>query len=138
MIGIIISGHGSYPIGILESVQLIAGKQPKVRAITFKENVEELEKALEKAISEVDTGSGVVCFTDLAGGTPFNICSKLAVKNPQVRVIGGANAPMILSSLFLREMDVNEFVSKVIEEGKENIKSFAIKAKETVQESEGI
>jgi len=138
MIGIIISGHGDFPIGMLDSVRLIAGEVPKARAIPFKDNVEELEAALDAAMEELEGGYGVVCFTDLAGGTPFNACSRLAVKRGNVKVIGGANSPMILSGLFLRHLPLEEFVAQVMEEGKSNIQQFTLKKKEYVEDSEGI
>lgn len=137
MIGIVITGHGAFPTGMLESVQLIAGEIKQIEVIPFEEDVEKLEQAIEKAIDNVDTGSGVVCFTDLAGGTPFNVCSRASSKG-NVRVIGGSNSPMLLSGLFQRELSLDEFVSKVLKDGKENIKEFKIIQKQPVEDPTGI
>lgn len=138
LIGIILTGHGFFPKGILESVQLIAGEVKQVQSIPFEEDADKLELDIENAIQEVDTGSGVVCFTDLAGGTPFNVCSRLAAVNKNVRVIGGTNSPMLLSGLFIREMNLDEYVEKVMEEGKNNIKCFEKKERQEVEETGGI
>ncbi|MFK4998834.1 PTS sugar transporter subunit IIA [Bacillus sp. N9] len=132
MIGIVLTGHGAFPTGMLESVQLIAGEIRQIKIVPFEEDVEKLEREIEHAINSVDTGAGVVCFTDLAGGTPFNICSKLALKNESVRVIGGTNSPMLLSGLFQREFKLDEFVAKVLQDGKENIKEFETRQKQSV------
>ncbi|API91731.1 PTS N-acetylgalactosamine transporter subunit IIA [Virgibacillus pantothenticus] len=138
MIGIVITGHGSYPFGMYESIRLIAGDVEGLKTIPFQEDQEQLERALIEAIEQVDTGSGVVCFADLAGGTPFNISSKIAVKKDNVRVIGGTNSPMLLSSLFQREQSLDEFVNHALNEGKMNIKPFEIVKKEKEENSDGI
>ncbi|WP_233879318.1 PTS sugar transporter subunit IIA [Virgibacillus halodenitrificans] len=138
MIGIVLTGHGSFPIGMLESVKLIAGDIKQISVVPFEEDQEVLQKDLRAAIEEVNTGDGVVCFADLAGGTPFNVSSRLAAEQESVRVIGGTNLPMLLSSLFQRELDLDAFVQLAIVEGKENIKPFGDKKKETVEAEDGI
>ena len=50
-----------------ESIRLIAGDVEGLKTIPFQEDQEQLERALIEAIEQVDTGSGVVCFADLAG-----------------------------------------------------------------------
>ncbi|MTW84414.1 PTS fructose transporter subunit IIA [Virgibacillus dakarensis] len=138
MIGMILTGHGSFPDGMLTSVQLITGEVKQVEVIPFEEDQEKLQAELEKAIDKVDTGSGVVCFADLAGGTPFNVCSRLAATKGNVRVIGGTNSPMLLSGIFQRDLPIDEFVEKVLVEGKENIKQFKVKQKQTAKGTDGI
>ncbi|HLR09381.1 MAG TPA: PTS sugar transporter subunit IIA [Bacillota bacterium] len=140
MIGFVITGHGSFPNGILQSVQLIAGDVSQVEVVSFEEDTDKLHDELEAAITKVDTGSGVVCFADLAGGTPFNVSSRIASTKEKVRVIGGTNSPMLLSGLFQREQDVDFFVETVLKEGKDNIKPFKWKKKKesTLDLSDGI
>lgn len=138
MIGMVLTGHGSFPNGMLASVQLIAGEIKQVGVIPFEEDQDELETAILQAIKQVDTGEGVVCFTDLAGGTPFNVCARIAATQENIRVIGGTNAPMLLSGLFQRELSLDEFVEKVIKDGKENIKQFEVKSKAPTENVDGI
>lgn len=138
MIGIVLTGHGSFPSGMLESVELITGKVKQVEVVPFKEDKDKLEKEINQAIEHVDTGSGVVCFADLAGGTPFNVCSTLAAAKENVRVIGGMNSPMLLSGMFQRESAIDEFTETVLKEGKDNIKQFEMTKKEASSEDDGI
>lgn len=138
MIGMVLTGHGSFPNGMLASVQLIAGEVKQVEVIPFEADPDELEKAILQAIRKVDTGDGVVCFTDLAGGTPFNVCARIAATQENIRVIGGTNAPMLLSGLFQRELSIDDFISKVLTDGKENIKQFEVKSKEPIENTDGI
>lgn len=136
MIGLIITGHGTFPNGMLESVQLIAGEIKQIKVIPFEDDQDILSEKLDSAIKEVDTGSGVVCFTDLAGGTPFNVSSKLAAKKENIRVIGGTNSPMLLSAVFQRELELDSFVEIVLKEGKDNIKEFKLNSTKDHQENE--
>ena len=128
MIGFVITGHGSFPEGVLQSVELITGEVAQIKTITFQTDTDKLHNDLDAAIDEVNTGDGVVCFADLAGGTPFNVCSQIAVNKDNVRVVGGTNSPMLLSGVFQRESTVNDFVENVIQEGKNNIKAFEMNA----------
>lgn len=138
MIGIVLTGHGSFPNGMLQSVELITGEVKQIEVIPFEEDKDKLEKAIGQSIENMDKGYGVVCFTDLPGGTPFNVCSSIASTKENVRVIGGTNSPMLLSGLFQRELTVDDFVEAVIKEGKDNIKQFELKQKKTAPEEDGI
>ncbi|WP_077328808.1 PTS sugar transporter subunit IIA [Virgibacillus siamensis] len=138
MIGMVLTGHGSFPEGMLESVELITGKVRQIEVVPFEEDKDKLEKQINQAIENVDTGSGVVCFADLAGGTPFNVCSSIAAAKRNVRVIGGTNSPMLLSGMFQRESAVDAFVETVLKEGKDNIKQFEMKQKQAASEEDGI
>ncbi|HLQ96631.1 MAG TPA: PTS sugar transporter subunit IIA [Pseudogracilibacillus sp.] len=137
MIGFVITGHGTFPEGVLQSVELITGEVAQIKTVTFETDTDKLHDDLDAAMTDVDTGDGVVCFADLAGGTPFNVCSKIAVKKDNVRVIGGTNSPMLLSGVFQRENAVDAFVDAVIQEGKDNIKAFEMKQeKKDISESD--
>lgn len=138
LIGFVLTGHGLFARAMLESVQFIAGRAEQISVVAFQEDEEKLYRDLEQAISGVDTGSGTVCFTDLAGGTPFNICSRISLTKKNVRVIGGTNSPMLLSGLFQRELELDQFVELVLSEGKESIKPFQLKDKDKKEQTDGI
>lgn len=138
MIGLVLTGHGSFPNGVYDSIQLIAGDIENIRTVPFEEDEVKLRKDLETAISEVNIGKGVVCFTDLAGGTPFNVSSKIASALEDVRVIGGTNSPMLLSAVFQRDSDLESFVASALKEGQDNIKAFKVSQKSQTEFPEGI
>lgn len=138
MIGIVLTGHGSFPNGIFESVQLIAGEIKQVEVIPFEVDVTIFEQVVKKAIDKVETGAGVVCFTDLAGGTPFNVCSRIASGKENIRVVAGTNLPMLLSGIFHREFSLDAFIDKMIKDGKENIKEFKKIQQQTEEDVAGI
>src|SRR5690625_3543531 len=139
MIGIILTGHGSLPSGMLESIQLITGEIKQIQVVPFEEDQVKLEEELEQAMIEVNSGSGVVFFTDLAGGTPFNISSKLAAEADDIRVLGGINSHMLLSAVYQREQELDVFVEKIVKDRKNNIKQFKLKyVKELENAEDGI
>lgn len=138
MIGIVLTGHGEFPRGMHESIKLIAGEIKNLAIVPFKDDQDKLEQTLKEAIKNVDTGSGVVCFADLAGGTPFNVSAKIAATEENIAVIGGVNTPLLLSAVFQREQPLEEFINKVMTDGKENIKRFETKRRELSDDTEGI
>ena len=88
MIGIILSGHGEFASGLYSSIQLIAGEQENFQAIDFSEGMssEELQEKFNEAAENVDQGQGVVIFTDIPGGTPFNQAVILSTKKENLKV----------------------------------------------------
>ncbi|MGA8942719.1 MAG: hypothetical protein WB502_08385 [Thermoactinomyces sp.] len=53
-------------------------------------------------------------------------------------MIGGINSPMLLSGLFQREMELDQFMDFVLSEGKESIKIFQIKDRKKKEQTDGI
>lgn len=103
MIGIILTGHGSFASGLASSIEVIAGRQDYFKAIDFpmgSTNIELSEK-LQQAVKELDCSDIIFC-TDIAGGTPFNQSVILSTRLPRSRVISGTNVPVLLEALFSR------------------------------------
>ncbi|CQR46281.1 PTS system mannose-specific EIIAB component [Paraliobacillus sp. PM-2] len=140
MIGIVISGHGQFASGIYSSIQLIAGEQQEMKAVDFKEgmNVESLKSALNHAVEEVEQGDGVVIFTDIPGGTPFNQSVILSTEKNNIKVIAGTNLPAILDGVFSRNSGLEAFTSKVIESGQSGLQMYKTKEKQETDEENGI
>ncbi|MDN6162294.1 MAG: PTS sugar transporter subunit IIA, partial [Atopostipes sp.] len=106
MLGIIITGHGQFATGLQSSVELIAGKQENFETIDFEkgESSEILNNKLKKEVSRMDSQEGVIIFTDIPGGTPFNQSILLSQEDAQIKVITGTNLPAIMDGLFNREL----------------------------------
>lgn len=128
MIGIVICGHGFFGDGLRSSLQLIAGEQENFQVVNFEEssNTEELKKSLEKALQDVEEGSGSVIFTDIPGGTPYNQAALLSAANRKIRVVSGTNLPCLLTACFSREVHIDEFIAQVIQSGKDSISEFVV------------
>jgi PTS system mannose-specific IIA component len=66
-------------------------------SLAWDEAPEAASRRLEKAITEVDKGKGVVLLTDMFGGTPSNLA--LAFLEPgTVEIVSGTNLPMVVKA----------------------------------------
>lgn len=133
MIGIVLSGHGKFASGLYSSIQLIAGEQEGFQTVDFLEGMssESLQKKLEAAVETVDQHHGVVVFTDIPGGTPFNQAVMLSTKREHVRVISGTNLPALLDGSFSREISLENFTAKILDSGKAGLQLFEQKKNKT-------
>lgn len=137
MLGIILTGHGHFATGLQSSIELIAGEQEKFIAVNFEEGMsaEQLQK-LREAYENLDTEAGVVIFSDLPGGTPFNQSVLLSKEIDSVRVIAGINIPSLMEGLFTRNLDIDSFIETVLNAGKNGIVTFEQKIKKAVTDIE--
>jgi len=62
-----------------------------------------LEQQVAKAATQVDSGAGVVIFTDIIGGTAFNVAQHL-LANGRTAVVTGVNLPMLLKVPSVKEL----------------------------------
>lgn len=134
MIGLVLCGHGDFASGLYSSVKLIAGEQEKFNVINFSEGIssEKLQALLDSAVETVDQGQGVVIFTDIPGGTPFNQSVILSTRKENIRVISGTNLPAVLDGCFSRELPLDNFTTKVLDSGREGLLEFIQKKKSSV------
>ena len=86
--------------GILESVEMLIGKQENLTAITFGKEmgVDELEECFQKEIVDVSEKNQYLILCDLKGGTPFNTASRFSFKNENVAVMYGMNLPLVITA----------------------------------------
>lgn len=133
MIGIVLSGHGQFATGLYSSIQLIAGEQEGFQIVDFSEGMssELLQEKLATAVETVDQHKGVVIFTDIPGGTPFNQAVMLSTKKEDVKVVSGTNLPALLDGSFNRETSLESFIAKVLDSGKAGLQQFEQRKKET-------
>lgn len=104
IIGIVITGHGAFPEGLLNAATMIMGEQEKVKAVGLQpaEGPEDLKQKLKEAVAEVDEGDGVLVLADLFGGTPANVSAYLLQSEREIEVLTGINLPLLLEILNLR------------------------------------
>ena len=125
MKGIVITSHGPMAQGILETSKLFFGEQPQMtaRCLSAEDNPDEFLDTLKEAISEVDTGDGVIVFCDMLFGSPCNCMARIVaedMESDKIQVITGVNLAMILQILAVREAsDVS--VEELLKSGNEGI-----------------
>ena len=127
MVGIIITGHANFALGMMSAVKLVFGSPENLKIVNFGEedSTEILENNIKTAIHELKECDGLLCFTDIAGGTPFQVASRLSMEEAEMRVISGTNLPMLLGVLSERDdMDLHELAEYALEVGREEVKEF--------------
>lgn len=104
MIGIVLLAHGNLGQGLIEAVELIAGKQEKMAAIGLRhgDGVAEFEEKSTALIKQMDDGDGVIVFVDFIGGTPANTALK-CMRDKMFPCVAGVNMPMLLEASMTRD-----------------------------------
>lgn len=139
MIGIILSGHGNFGLGIKEAVTLIAGENENVKVVDFLqgESLLELENKFREVYQEFSELQGILVFTDVIGGTPFKTAVNVSWDSEiKVKVIGGTNVAMVLSALdgLDKVDDVEDLVHDVLPIGRNQINVYT---PQTIEENQG-
>lgn len=123
MIGLVIATHGELSNGLMDAVGVIMGSSEAVSTVSLKNEIgiEVFKADLEKAVEKVGSKDGVLIFTDLQGGTPYNssiFISNSEIFNFNIKVVSGVNLPMLLETLALREnCNLQELASISMESG---------------------
>jgi PTS system mannose-specific IIA component len=127
MIGIVIATHGKMAEGIADTVSMIIGKQSQFIAVGIQEEetVECFSHRLNLAINKVNSGKGVIVFTDLFGATPTNVSGNFIYKS-NIELVTGVNLPMILETCLVRTqkgITLNEVAKVAFKNGQSGIKN---------------
>ena len=131
MIGLLVTGHANFGTGITSSVNLIAGEQEAYKAVDFLPtySTEDLTREITKALEDLKDCEGVIIFTDLMGGTPFNVSAQLGHGKENIRIVAGTNLPMLVEIVMSRKFmdNLDELVESVLETGKEQVTKYEFK-----------
>ena len=125
MVGIILASHGIFSEGILQSGEMIFGKQENVKAVTLMpdEGPEDIKVKMEEAIASFDHQDDILFLVDLWGGTPFNQANGLLESKEKWAVVAGLNLPMLLEVFGGKDsMSAHDLALKVVETAKMGIK----------------
>ena len=104
MIGMVLVTHGRLADEFIAATEHVVGAQENIRSVCIgpDDDMELRREEIKTAVTDVDTGSGVVLLTDMFGGTPSNLAISLLDKG-KVEVIAGINLPMLIKLASLRE-----------------------------------
>lgn len=135
MAAIVVGSHGSFSRELINSAEMICGKQENVGCVTFNpgESADDLVGKYEDVVSKLDCTDGVLFIVDLFGGSPYNAASRIAVNNEDMDIVTGVNLPIALEIFGMHDFSsVEELVKVALDSSAETIKSF----KETMKELE--
>lgn len=123
MLGIVFASHGGFAQGLYDTVQMLVGEVQACRVVSLVPGMtpERFDEQLAAAIGEVDCGDGVIVFTDIASGTPYNRALGLKHRGLNIEVVSGTNVPMVLELAFGAEGDKAEVAEAALQNAKEGI-----------------
>jgi mannose/fructose/sorbose-specific phosphotransferase system IIA component len=101
MIKIIIAAHGSFAKSLVDTAELITGKQENIYTISNEksDSLIQLQDKMKTLLGDIINDEGALILTDMIGGSPSNAsCKMFDIFN--IEIISGVNLPMLLSAIF--------------------------------------
>lgn len=122
-VGLLIVTHDQLGGALLRTAGRMFGDIPlptRALPVTIDASPEALlEEARTKAL-EINSGDGVLVFTDMYGSTPSNIAFGL-MQPGQIHVVAGVNLPMLIRTLNYPNLDLAALTEKATSGGREGI-----------------
>ena len=123
MIGILIITHGTLGESLIHCASHVLNKRPprlQQLGVTAQDDPVMLLPRALALVKELDAGEGVLILTDIYGGTPSNMASKLLIPG-KVDAVAGVSLPMLIRVLTYRDRDLPTIVTKAISGGCEGV-----------------
>src|SRR3990170_8257780 len=123
MIGILIITHGTLGESLIHCASHVLNKRPprlQQLGVTAQDDPAMLMPQARALLKELDAGDGVLILTDIYGGTPSNMASKLLVPG-KIEAVAGVNLPMLIRVLTYRDRELPVIVTKAISGGCEGV-----------------
>ncbi len=94
--GVVVT-HGQLANELLAAAEMIVGPVAHITAVSigWHDDVDAARDEIERAMTRVSEGAGVLLLTDMFGGTPTNIASMFLAEG-EVEVATGVNLPMVI------------------------------------------
>jgi len=119
MIGILIIAHDSLAEGLARAVTHVLGSRPpqfEVLSVAATDDPIALLPAARELVRQLDTGTGVVIFSDIYGASPANLAGKL-LKAGRVEGVAGVNLPMLVRAFTYRTRDIDTLLKRAVSGG---------------------
>jgi mannose PTS system EIIA component len=123
MIGILIIAHDTLPESLVKAVTHVLGTRPaqfETLTVTIADDPFDLLPIARERVRQLDTGDGVLIFSDIYGATPCNLAGKLLVPG-RVEVVAGVNLPMLVRAFTYRAKGMDTMITKAISGGRDGV-----------------
>lgn len=119
---IILASHGGLSAGMLDTVRMIVGDIPHVYALsTQRDETETIVEVTRKLIQGFGKGDRVFILTDILSGSVNNDMLSLVGEFPDITVICGMNAGLVLEMVTMDDDPSAEELGRIIEESRGQI-----------------
>lgn len=115
--------HGHLAGELLAAAEMIVGPISHIAAVSigWHDDVDAARDEVQRAITRVSQGAGVLLLTDMFGGTPTNIAS-MFLDEGAIEVVTGVNLPMVIKlATSTGEESLAEIAPKIRDQGRQGI-----------------
>jgi mannose PTS system EIIA component len=123
MIGILLIAHDTLPESLVKAVTHVLGIRPpqfETLSVTIADDPFDLLPVARVRVNNLDTGDGVLIFSDIYGATPCNLAGKLLVPG-RVEVVAGVNLPMLVRAFTYRAKGMDTMITKAVSGGRDGV-----------------
>ena len=120
--GVIVT-HGHLAGELLAAAEMIVGPISFISAVSigWHDDVDAARDEVQRAITKVSQGAGVLLLTDMFGGTPTNIAS-MFLDDGNIDVVTGVNLPMVIKlASQTGDISLTETAQRVCDLGRQGI-----------------
>ena len=120
--GVIVT-HGQLASELLAAAEMIISPISHIAAVSigWHDDVDAARDEVQRAITRVSQGGGMLLLTDMFGGTPTNIAS-MFLEEGVIEVVTGVNLPMVIKLATSTADDpLPEIARKICDQGRQGI-----------------
>ncbi len=116
---IILASHGGLSAGMLDTVQMVVGELPNAYAVaTTRDETENIVQKTSRLLDSFPPEDTVYILTDMLNGSVNNDMLSLVAKYPDITVICGMNACLVLSIADAEEPLTAEELEEILEQSR--------------------
>ena len=123
MIGVLIIAHDTLPDSLAKAVTHVLGALPAqfdTLSVKATDDPFDLLPNARALVDKLDTGDGVLIFSDIYGATPSNLAGKLQVQG-RVELVAGVNLPMLVRAFTYRGKGMETMITKAVSGGRDGV-----------------
>ena len=129
MTDIIVATHGGLAEGMIDTLELMIGKQENIwfLGLRHEDSIDTFIKRVDSFA--VDTDHDILFMTDLLGASPYNAAAQAIHHNRDKHVIcvSGINLSMLVEAALKRnDMKLDELADYLVETGKQGIAKLSL------------
>ena len=124
MVGILLLTHAPLGAALLATLTHVYKSKPiavEVMDVLADQDTEQVQALARDTIRALDSGAGVLVFTDICGATPANCAVRLIEAGEPVALVYGVNLPALLRAMCYRNLSLSELTVKVVEGGQRGV-----------------
>ena len=128
MIGILVIAHDTLGESLVRAVTHVLGaRPPQFESMSVKgtDDPHDHIPAAHALLDRLDTGEGVLVFTDIYGASPSNLARKVLAPG-RVEAVAGVSLPMLVRAFTYRGKGMEMLVTKAISGGRDGVLRFTV------------